>query len=41
MVMIVRWTEMFAAVMAFVQILRVFAASITVRHEDIDPGLMM
>jgi hypothetical protein len=40
MVMVVRWTEMFAAVMAFAQIFGVFAASIAVRHEDIDPELM-
>jgi hypothetical protein len=40
MVMIVRRTEMFATVMAFAQIFGVLAASIAVRHEDTDPGLM-
>jgi hypothetical protein len=40
MFMIVRRTEIFATVMASVQIFGIFAASITARHEDIAPGIM-
>jgi hypothetical protein len=36
----VRRTEIFATVMASLQVFGIFAASIAARHEDIAPGIM-